>query len=181
MWKYLKIYFLWRRTHSSFPLRSHLVSAVRQVIAVYWKSWATHIKTLCEDETEYVDKHCVLKGTRSQCQVTHPCCICFLLGVMYLSVCTPLHLNPYSWSLILLQLIPYVSVVTIWTNCPNAIKFSRRFPTSRKVTGSNPDERSLDLSQFDCFFQPHYGPGFTQPLTEVSTMNVPGMYRAAGA
>jgi hypothetical protein len=47
-----------------------------------------------------------------------------------------------------------------------------RYATSRKAAGSNPD-------RFIAFFSPNPSSrnmalGFTQPLTEMSTMNIPG-------
>jgi hypothetical protein len=45
------------------------------------------------------------------------------------------------------------------------------YATSLKVAGSSPDE--VDFFQLTYSFQPYYGPGSTQPLTEMSTRDLP--------
>jgi hypothetical protein len=49
----------------------------------------------------------------------------------------------------------------------------RHYATSRKVAGSIPLWGHW-IFQSTSSFQPHYGPGATQPLTEMSTRNLPG-------
>jgi hypothetical protein len=46
------------------------------------------------------------------------------------------------------------------------------YVTSLYVAGSIPD--IIEFVSLTQFFQPHYGPGSTQPLTEMSTRNLPG-------